>query len=165
MKDLQHNNAPMPSERGATNEQILLQALRAHGDARKHASLDKFVLHESRQSHAASEEIMNTDVSGMRALWAAVLFQAVRDLDNEFFRMYKEDRQRPRTYGPAYWWVYSDREDAGSMRWICDMLDLDYHKLQHLCASRSGRNQILKRDKAVKSPRQPNKVRFNNEAA
>lgn len=78
------------------------------------------------------------DASPYRALWAAVLYQAIRDADGEISRGRK---------GPAFYWIYSDRKDMGSMRWICDMVDFDYHKLQMLCMTRSGRAKVLKRGK------------------
>jgi hypothetical protein len=31
------------------------------------------------------------------------------------------------------------------MRWVCDMLDLDYDRLQVLSMTREGRRQILKK--------------------
>ena len=78
------------------------------------------------------------DTAPYRALWTSVLYQAVRDADNEIIRGRK---------GPGFYWIFSDRKDVGSMRWICDMVDLDYHKLQLLCTTRSGRAKILKRGK------------------
>lgn len=79
--------------------------------------------------------IEKTDDSGYRALWAAVLYQAIRDADRGDGR------------GTAMDWIYAPRSGAGSMRWICDMLDLDYRKLQHLCMTRNGRSKVLKRYK------------------
>jgi hypothetical protein len=80
------------------------------------------------------------DDAGCRRLWAAVLYQAIKDVD------YGES--------PAINWVYSRRKGIGSMRWICDMLDLDYHKLTALCMTRDGRSRILRRSEAGKrSPR------------
>ena len=70
---------------------------------------------------------------GYRALWSTFLYQAVSDIDSWNER------------SPAIDWVFSAREDVGSMRWICDMLDLDYHKLQGLCMTREGRSKILKK--------------------
>lgn len=81
-------------------------------------------------------EMINTDP--YRALWSSVLYQAVRDADGEIIRGRK---------GPAFYWIYSDRKDVGSMRWICDMVDFDYNKLQTLCMTRAGRAKILKRGK------------------
>jgi hypothetical protein len=69
-----------------------------------------------------------------RALWSAVLFQAIRDLDS--------CRRRE-----AVNWVFSDRTQPCSMRWICDVCDLDYEKLQNMCLSRAGRARLLGRDK------------------
>jgi hypothetical protein len=75
-----------------------------------------------------------------RRLWAAVLYQAIKDLDEG--------------ESPAINWVYARRNSAGSMRWICDMLDLDYSKLQMLCTTRDGRSMILRRaENGSRSPR------------
>ena len=60
--------------------------------------------------------------------------QAIKDID-----------QSPR--GAAADWLYSKRRGVGSMRWICDMLDLDYYKLLNLCMTRAGRAVILKKDR------------------
>ena len=81
------------------------------------------------------------DDSGCRRLWAAVLWQAIKDAD------YSEGR------GAAYNWIFSNRSDVGSMRWICDMLDLDYDKLQTLSMSRAGRSKILGREDGSSRPR------------
>ena len=75
----------------------------------------------------------STDDSGYRRLWSAVLWQANKDADNADGR------------GAAFHWIFSRRDDAGSMRWICDMLDFDYNKLQSLCMTRDGRKKILGR--------------------
>ena len=80
------------------------------------------------------------DDSGCRRLWAAVLYQAVKDIDSN-------------TKGAASHWMWSRRSDPGSMRWICDMLDLDYNKLTHLCMTRDGRSKILRRSDGKRSPR------------
>jgi hypothetical protein len=71
---------------------------------------------------------------GYRALWSTVIYQAINDIDSHTNRR------------PAIDWVFSDRSDEGSMRWICDMLDLDYGKLQSLSMTREGRAKILKKD-------------------
>jgi hypothetical protein len=80
------------------------------------------------------------DDAGCRRLWAAVMYEAVRGVD--------------RGEAPAINWVYSRRTGVGSMRWICDMLDLDYNKLSILCTTRDGRSVILRRAESGKrSPR------------
>ena len=76
------------------------------------------------------------DAAPYRALWSAVLFQAIRDADAEIVRGRK---------GPGFYWIFHDRTSVGSMRWICDMLDFDYHKLQMMCTTRAGRAKILNR--------------------
>ena len=76
------------------------------------------------------------DVTGERRLWSAALWLAIRDLD------------RANGRGLAANWIFSGKGDVGSMRWICDMLDFDYNKLQTMCMTRSGRAKLLgkKRD-------------------
>ena len=71
------------------------------------------------------------DDAACSALWSAVVYQAVRDIDS-----HNERR-------PAINWVFSDNTGVGSMRWICDMLDLDYERLLLLASSRTGRKRIL----------------------
>lgn len=39
-------------------------------------------------------------------------------------------------------WINSDSQEAGSLRWICDMLDLDAEKIRMRCISRSGRKAM-----------------------
>lgn len=88
----------------------------------------------------------NVDGNGCRRLWAAVVYQAVKDIHGS-----------PR--GAASDWMYSKRTGIGSMRWICDMLDLDYYKLLNLCMTRSGRAVILRQDRR----RTPDRVRDREE--
>ena len=73
------------------------------------------------------------DDTAYRRLWAAVLWQSIKDADNQEGR------------GASFDWIFSNREDVGSMRWICDMLDFDYSKLQAMCMSRDGRKKLLGR--------------------
>lgn len=87
------------------------------------------------------------DITGCRRLWAAVVYQAVKDIHCS-----------PR--GAASDWMYSKRTTVGSMRWICDMLDLDYYKLLTLCMTRTGRTVILKQDRR----RTPDRVRDREDA-
>lgn len=91
-----------------------------------------------------SSPIHNMDDAGCRRMWAAVVYQAVKDMEYETGRR------------PAINWMYSDRTGVGSMRWICDMLDLDYYKLTQLCMTRAGRAKILRWNsdgEGKKSPR------------
>lgn len=73
------------------------------------------------------------DDQPIRALWAAVVYQAIADMNRTgYARLAKA-------------WIYSDRQDVGSLRWICDMIDLDYDRLQTLSMTREGRRKILKK--------------------
>jgi hypothetical protein len=75
------------------------------------------------------------DDEGCRKLWASVLYLAVRDCNN---------RSMSRA---AMHYVFSPLNTIGSMRWICDMLDLDFKRLQQLCSTREGRARILRSEK------------------
>lgn len=73
------------------------------------------------------------DDQPIRALWAAIVYQAIADLNRVgYARRAKE-------------WIYSAQQGVGSMRWVCDMIDLDYDRLQMLSMTREGRRQILKK--------------------
>jgi len=73
------------------------------------------------------------DDQPIRALWAAIVYQAVADMNRTgYARKAKE-------------WIYSEHQGVGSMRWVCDMIDLDFDRLQFLSMSREGRRQILKK--------------------
>ena len=65
-----------------------------------------------------------------RKLWVSVLLMAVRDMNTGRAR-------------EARYWLFSNRRDIGSARWICDVLDIDLHSLQFCCMTREGRKKIL----------------------
>jgi hypothetical protein len=71
------------------------------------------------------------DDTPYRRLWAAVLKNAIAEMEHRGER------------GGAAHWIFSEKTDEGSMRWICDMLDFDHRKLQALCMTRKGRRKIL----------------------
>ena len=85
------------------------------------------------------------DPTGYRRIWAAVVYQAIKDMESDMTRR------------PAIDWLYSDKTGPQSMRWICDMLDLDYHKILNLSMTRAGRSRILRwaevNSKVKRSPR------------
>lgn len=85
------------------------------------------------------------DMSGYRRLWAAVVYQAIRDMESFSERRLAMD------------WINSKSNRPQSMRWICDMLDLDYYKLLTLSMTREGRSKILRWEdrngKVKRSPR------------
>ncbi len=74
----------------------------------------------------------NDDDEPYRALWSSVLYLAIRDCN------------RKGNARAALHWIYAPHDEVGSLRWICDMLDLDYQKLQNICMTREGRSKILK---------------------
>lgn len=73
------------------------------------------------------------DDQPIRALWAAIVYQAIADMNRAGYARKASE------------WIYSDQQDIGSMRWVCDMIDLDYDRLQMLSMTREGRRQILKK--------------------
>ena len=73
------------------------------------------------------------DDQPIRALWAAIVYQAVADMNRTGYARKAKD------------WIYSEHQGVGSMLWICDMIDLDYDRLQMLSMTREGRRQILKK--------------------
>lgn len=85
------------------------------------------------------------DEAPYRRLWAAVVYQAIRDMESFSERRLAMD------------WIHSKSTKPQSMRWICDMLDLDYYKLLSLSMTREGRSRILRweerGDKVKRSPR------------
>jgi len=44
---------------------------------------------------------------------------------------------------PAKAWLYSRRTDIGSLRWICDNLELPYEDIQQMSLTREGRAKLL----------------------
>jgi hypothetical protein len=74
-----------------------------------------------------------SNANGYTALWAAVMIVAIEDMDI------------PGGAENAKRWIFGDGETAGSFIWICDMLDLDYNRLQMACMSREGRKELLQR--------------------
>lgn len=79
---------------------------------------------------------MNYNPASYTALWAAVLVQSVRDMDSSEGKGLEELRAKR--------YIFDDRKGVGSFWWICEMLDLDYNRLQVMCLSREGRKRLLK---------------------
>ena len=69
------------------------------------------------------------------ALWACVMVRGVLDMD---------DRSKP-VSTDAKEWCWSDEQTPGSFWWICEMLDLDYNKIQMACLTREGRSRLTSR--------------------
>lgn len=79
--------------------------------------------------------------NSIRALWSAVIIQAITDM---------ELREKQKTKANNTWlreaalrWIASSEQHEGSMFWICEMLDLDFRKLQMMALTKSGRQKIL----------------------
>ncbi len=75
-----------------------------------------------------------------RRLWASVLYQAIADANRKGMAR------------AALHWIYSPHDEAGSLRWICDMLDYNYSEVQRLCMTRAGRSEILRRGRVRANP-------------
>lgn len=73
------------------------------------------------------------DYSPYRALWAAVLVQAVRDMDDY-------DKSVARS---ASDWVFSEDTSPTSFNWICSMLDIPAEEMQMKCITKRGRWEIV----------------------
>lgn len=69
-----------------------------------------------------------------RALWCAVIIEAIRDLG---------DRNLS-TREAAKRWILSDVMDIGSFAWICSHLDLAETKIRNMSLTRHGRKLLLK---------------------
>ena len=76
--------------------------------------------------------MQENDLGNYRALWASVILTALRDI------------QRNEGKISALNWIFSNEHGKGSMRWVCDVCNFDYDKLQHLAMSREGRRRILR---------------------
>lgn len=68
---------------------------------------------------------------GYRALWAHVILCAIRDCNSIDYHL------------RAKAWIFSTRTDVGSLRWICDMLDLPHEDIQQMSLTREGRARLL----------------------
>ena len=88
-------------------------------------------MQSSRPSQADGQLVI--DDQPIRALWAAIVYQAIADMNHAGYARKASE------------WIYSDQQHIGSMRWVCDMIDLDYDRLQMLSMTREGRRQILKK--------------------
>jgi len=73
----------------------------------------------------------NEDDEPYRRIWASVLYLAIRDCNRGGYQRV------------AMNWIYSSNTHVGSLRWICDMLDLDFNAVQQMCMTREGRSKIL----------------------
>ena len=77
------------------------------------------------------------DLGCFRAVWAAVITTAIKDMDyNGPLR--EAIRQHARN------WLFSNESTPQSFLWICEMLDLDGGRIQTLCLTREGRAKIVK---------------------
>ena len=98
---------------------------------------------------------MRTDISAYRRLWCAVIIQAIADIELEerskqsIFEARKRaraKRQRMPDYlpTPASDWMDSESVLPRSFLWICDVCDLDAHKLRKMSQTIDGRRRFIK---------------------
>ena len=110
-----------------------------------------------------------SDISGYRALWAAVMLNAFSDLKPRGFltptpkiKPTGDKHEDERKYNIALsirastmrdWdytresasrWMFSGSGRVGSFLWICDALDLDARALRSLALSNEGIDKVLK---------------------
>jgi hypothetical protein len=69
-----------------------------------------------------------------RALWCAVIIEAIRDLGDKHLSI----------RAAAKHWILSDVMEIGSFAWICSHLDLDETKIRNMSLTRHGRKLLLK---------------------
>ena len=93
--------------------------------------------------------------SGVVRLWAAVVLQGLVDMDLKEARSRKPVIDVKAIRAEAQEWFMSDEpQRVGSFRWICDMLELDFHKIQNMAMTREGRVKLLGLDRRRSKPKQ-----------
>lgn len=85
------------------------------------------------------ETIEETYGDPYTALWASVMVQGIMDMDSHV----NSDRDSARR------WYWEDAGEIGSFSWICEMLDLNFERLQFACMSREGRANLLRRIRII----------------
>jgi len=96
-----------------------------------------------------------------RRLWCAVIIQAATDMDMRVPKV-KPSPSNPNRNADkltenieeirkdARDWFLSTDKSVGAFGWICDTLDLDYHKIQSLSMTREGRRILTGDDNRKK---------------
>ena len=80
-----------------------------------------------------------------RALWCAVILQAFLDVTGVNYDVRRKKDYRNVYAELALAWLCSDRQDAGSFRWICDVLNLNSsYLLNGLWKSSDGLGRFYK---------------------
>lgn len=99
---------------------------------------------------------MRSDISSYRRLWCAVIIQAIADIEIECRERWMANKQREKEKrstrevvtqfppAPASRWMDSDEIAPHTFLWICDVCDLDAHKIRKLSQSIEGRRMLLK---------------------
>lgn len=94
-----------------------------------------------------------SDYAPLRALWSAVIVQAIKDVDLtinkhrggdiNLFRMRKAQQLLIRRYASD--WLFSPSRRRFSLCWICETLGLNERKIATACLTREGRKALLRR--------------------
>jgi hypothetical protein len=84
-------------------------------------------------SLAVSKKPELISLEACRRIWAHVLLNALRECNH------------PTQCVTAKAWIFSSRQGVGSLRWICDHLDLDFYEIQTLAMTREGRARLMGR--------------------
>lgn len=74
------------------------------------------------------------DSSPYRSLWASVVLNAIRDMD---------DRSKD-IRAEATRWLYERKHTPQSFLWICLVLDIDPNPILQTCMTRRGRKAIMR---------------------
>ena len=86
--------------------------------------------------------------SGEIRMWCSVVLQAAVDMDLKEARSRKPVIDVKAIRAEAQEWFMSDEPmRVGSFRWICDMLGLDFRRLQNMAMTREGRVKLLGLDR------------------
>jgi len=73
-----------------------------------------------------------SQVRGCKRLWAAVLHQAMKDASADIMAARARNTNNPQVNDyPAGTWLMSDKNGVGSLRWICDMLDMNPYTVRN----------------------------------
>jgi len=99
-------------------------------------------------------ELKRLPRNGEVRMWCSVILQAAVDMDLKEVRRRKPMVDVTSIRKEAAEWFMADDPEVGAFRWICDMLGLDFHKLQNMAMTREGRIRLLGLDRRRIKPEQ-----------
>ena len=88
-----------------------------------------------RDSVLAYQDEVTADATGCQALWAAVVVEAIKDMDDRVRFISHQARD----------WIMSNETTPQAFLWVADMIDIDGPRIQTACLTRAGRMQLLRR--------------------